>query len=32
MQTLDQCLKDLVAKGIVDRNEAKAKAKSGDSF
>lgn len=32
MQTLDQCLKDLVAKGVVDRNEAKAKAKSGDSF
>ncbi len=32
MQTLDQCLKDLVAKGLVDRNEARSKAKSGDSF
>ena len=32
MQTLDQCLKELVAKGLVDRNEAKSKAKSPDSF
>lgn len=32
MQTLDQCLKELVAKGLVDRNEAKSKAKSGDSI
>lgn len=32
MQTLDQCLKDLVAKGLVDRNEAKSKSKSGDNF
>ena len=32
MQTLDQCLKELVAKGLVDRNEARSKAKSGDSF
>ena len=32
MQTLDQCLKELVAKGLVDRNEARSKAKSGDSI
>jgi len=32
MQTLDQCLKDLIAKGIVDRNEAKSKAKSADGL
>lgn len=32
MQTLDQCLKDLVAKGLVDRNEARSKAKSADAF
>lgn len=32
MQTLDQCLKELVAKGLVDRNEARSKAKSGDAF
>ncbi len=32
MQTLDQCLKELVAKGLVDRNEARSMAKSPDSF
>jgi twitching motility protein PilT len=32
MQTLDQCLKELVAKGLVDRNEARSKAKSEDSI
>ena len=32
MQTLDQCLKELVAKGLVDRNEARSKAKSADSI
>jgi twitching motility protein PilT len=32
MQTLDQCLKELVAKGLVSRQEAKAKAKTPDSF
>ena len=32
MQTLDQCLKDLIAKGIVDRNEGKSKAKSADGL
>lgn len=32
MQTLDQCLKGLVAKGLVDRNEARSKAKSADSI
>ena len=32
MQTLDQCLKALVAKGLVSQKEAKAKAKIPDSF
>ncbi len=32
MQTLDQCLKNLVAKGLVDRNEARSKAKAEDSI
>jgi twitching motility protein PilT len=32
MQTLDQHLKTLVTKGLVDRNEAKAKAKSPESI
>jgi len=32
MQTLDQCLKGLVAKGLVSREEAKTKAKMPDSF
>ena len=32
MQTLDQCLKDLVAKGLVSREEAKMKAKMPEGF
>lgn len=32
MQTLDQCLKTLLAKGLIDRNEARAKAKSPESL
>jgi twitching motility protein PilT len=32
MQTLDQCLKGLVAQGLVDRNEARAKARVPDSL
>jgi twitching motility protein PilT len=32
MQTLDQCLKNLVAKNIVSLEEAKMKAKTPDSF
>lgn len=32
MQTLDQCLKDLVAKGLVSREDAKLKAKMPESF
>jgi twitching motility protein PilT len=32
MQTLDQCLKNLVSKGLVDRNEARMKAKSPESI
>lgn len=32
MQTLDQHLKALVQKGIVDRNEARAKAKAPETF
>ena len=32
MQTLDQCLKGLVQKGLVDRNEAKSKAKMPESI
>lgn len=32
MQTLDQCLKDLLAKGLINRDEAKAKAKMPQSF
>ncbi len=32
MQTLDQCLKGLLAKGMVSREEAKSKAKMPDSF
>lgn len=32
MQTLDQCLKDLVAKGIVSKEEAKHKAANKDAF
>ena len=32
MQTLDQCLKELVSKGLISRDEAKMKAKIPDSF
>ncbi|MEX2130301.1 MAG: type IV pilus twitching motility protein PilT [Pseudohongiellaceae bacterium] len=32
MQTLDQCLKNLVAKGLVSREDAKSKAKMPESF
>jgi twitching motility protein PilT len=32
MQTLDQCLKGLLAKGMVSREEAKMKVKMPDSF
>jgi len=32
MQTLDQCLKGLVQKGLVDRNEAISKAKDGNQL
>jgi len=32
MQTLDQCLQDLVAKGVVSKQDAKQKAKNKDAF
>jgi len=32
MQTLDQCLRDLLAKGMVTREDARAKAKIPDDF
>ena len=32
MQTLDQCLKELISKGLISREEAKMKAKIPDSF
>ena len=32
MQTLDQCLKDLLAKGTISREEAKMKAKMPETF
>ena len=32
MQTLDQCLQELVAKGVVSREEAKYKAQNKDSI
>ena len=32
MQTLDQCLKELLAKGMVTREDAKAKAKMPENF
>ena len=32
MQTLDQCLSDLVGKGVVTRQEAKLKAANKDQF
>ena len=32
MQTLDQCLQELVSKGVVSREEAKYKAQNKDSI
>lgn len=32
MQTLDQCLKDLLAKGLISRQDAKDKAKNKEEF
>ncbi|MEE4245167.1 MAG: type IV pilus twitching motility protein PilT [Kangiellaceae bacterium] len=32
MQTLDQCLKDLLAKGLITRKDAREKAKNKDDF
>ncbi len=32
MQTLDQCLQDLVTRGIVSRDEARLKAANKDQF
>jgi twitching motility protein PilT len=32
MQTLDQCLQDLVAKGVVSKQDAKQKAQNKDAF
>jgi twitching motility protein PilT len=32
MQTLDQCLQDLVQKGVVSREEARYKAQNKDSI
>jgi twitching motility protein PilT len=32
MQTLDQCLQDLVTKGLVSREEARYKAQNKDSI
>lgn len=32
MQTLDQCLKDLLAKGLISRQDAKDKAKNKEDF
>ena len=32
MQTLDQCLQDMVQKGVVSREEAKYKAQNKDSI
>jgi twitching motility protein PilT len=32
MQTLDQCLKTLITKGLIDRNEARSKAKSPETL
>jgi twitching motility protein PilT len=32
MQTLDQCLQDLVRKGVVSREEAKYKAQNKESI
>jgi twitching motility protein PilT len=32
MQTLDQCLQDLLAKGLVSREEARYKAQNKEAF
>ena len=32
MQTLDQCLQDLLGKGLITREQAREKAKSPDNF
>jgi len=32
MQTLDQCLKDLLAKGLITRKDAREKAKNREDF
>ena len=32
MQTLDQCLKELVGRGLIDRNEARSRAKTPESL
>jgi len=32
MQTLDQCLKDLLAKGLISRQDAREKAKNKEDF
>ncbi|MDB9876109.1 twitching motility protein PilT, partial [Pseudomonadales bacterium] len=32
MQTLDQCLKDLLKKGLITKEAAQAKAKTPDDF
>jgi twitching motility protein PilT len=32
MQTLDQNLQELVKKGLINRNDAKAKAQNKDAF
>jgi len=32
MQTLDQCLKNLISKGVVNKEEARAKAKMPEAL
>ena len=32
MQTLDQCLQDLLSKGVITKEEARFKAQNKDSF
>jgi twitching motility protein PilT len=32
MQTLDMCLKDLVSKGLISRENAREKARAPDNF
>jgi len=32
MQTLDQCMKDLLAKGLISRQDARDRAKNKDDF